>query len=127
MHDCVSIMSREVRTWRTGVEACSNVLNGDTDEFLDLALGIHRCGAHPVVQSVVAPALVGYISVGLKRRDRRGPTVSGMTRSTFTGYNASLAAENPVLGLLYKWSGSRKYSYHTLGTAFGRGDYAFGA
>jgi hypothetical protein len=28
-----------------------------------------------------------------------------MTKLRFAGYNASLAAENPVLGLLYKWSG----------------------
>ena len=105
MHDRVSILSREIRVWCTGVKPRSDVFDSDMDESINLSPGIHRGGTHLIIQSAITLAPVGHVKVQSEREHRKGPTASGMIKSIFTGYNAPLAVENPVVGLLLQFPG----------------------
>ena len=97
MHDGVSFLRSEVCAWGNGVEARSDMSGSGIDESLDLCPGVHRGGAHLIVQSVVAPVLVLRISSQPKPADWGGPTVSGMIKLTVAGYSPSPAAKKPTL------------------------------
>jgi len=126
VHDGVSVLCSDVCAWGNGVEVRSDISGSGINESLDLSLGVHRGGAHLIVQSVVAPALVLQISPQPKPADWGRPTVSGTIKLTVAGYSRSLAAEKPTLSPLAQLPENMWNVRPTLGPALGGSYDVFG-